>query len=178
MGVWVTRTCSDDFSPRCDASAGWREDLALEAARGCLQSGGPGSGVAEIKVNSGYFRTHGKRGQRCVCQCALACVGECVCADQVQAEDDGEFPQQRKSRSLTQHKQAQDLSYSRPPPGGFCVVWRRGKMQRIAWRTRLFVATVGGRNLGRSRAGCGCVRGRLGRYLCTGDGAARYGAAR
>lgn len=72
MGVWVTRTCSDDFSPCSIASAEWREDLAWETARGCLQSGDPGSGVAEFKVNSGYFRTHGKRGQRCVCQCVRA----------------------------------------------------------------------------------------------------------
>lgn len=45
--------------------------LVLERAKGCLQSGDPGSGVAEFKVNSGYFRTHGKREKKvCLSVCA------------------------------------------------------------------------------------------------------------
>lgn len=37
----------------------------VREARVCLWFGDPGSGVAEFKVNSGYFRTHGKRENRC-----------------------------------------------------------------------------------------------------------------
>lgn len=153
----------------------WREeDLVLERARGCLQVGDPGSGVAEFKVNSGYFRTHGKRGKRCVCVCV--CLSVCVrmrvrvC---VQTRSRPKVPENStaKAKMLSFFIPGTDPKVSstfQSKSGGDCVLFeKKEEDQKNCLRTRLpLVATVGGRNLERSKA-AGCVRIRLGRYLCT-----------
>lgn len=100
-----------------------------------------------IQVIFGHTSSEGKK------VCLPACVRMCVCVqNKVQAEDDGEFHLKVRLAVYTP-RQKPKVSTTRSWSGGVVFCCLRKKIRRIALpRGRDFVATAGGRNLGRSKA--------------------------